>query len=451
VAEDGARDRTLGAVKGAIAGQAAGRGFGAMGRVVGGALGAAVGGVVGLNQIQQLQEALAGYVMTGPDNLARLVGFLGNLEDAHAAGFTGDAAYAQAVERTRNTFPDYGRMPELLKNLSRYGVAGSFIGFQYEVYRNTIWNLRYAMRDLGSGRGAMIERGLKRSLGLAVVGSLAAGGLQAVLQGAAGTDDERNKKWRKWFGAPWEKNGVLVFTNFNEKSVSYFNTSYLIPQATLMELVNAAASGEDAADAAGRVVAHVWEQFMGSSVHMGPLLAAVTNTDRNGRPLTYEKGVLGMAERIDAAAQTIFEPGWAAKIERLEYAFREAEKKGRMFSVDEEVKRLVGVREFTRTWPDLVKRQYDNFARRNSEIRAAANREIGLNRPGAKASALAKANAAIARLGEELAAYETDLNSFGIPLAVSRQARKDSNVPRVFHRVELDAFNPTRLRSVGGR
>ncbi len=450
VNEDQTRDRVLGGLKGAIAGQAAGRGFGLPGRVVGGAIGAAVGGVAGLNQIQSWQQAVANYVMTGPDAIARLTGFLGNLETAHAAGMQGDAAYAHAVERTRNTFPDYGRMPEILKTMSRYGVAGSFIGFQYEVYRNTIHNLRYAWQDIRSGNPALVERGIKRTIGVAVVGSLVAGGMQAIFQGIAGSDDERNKKWRKWFGAPWEKNGVLVFTNYGDKSVSYFNTSYLVPQATLMELVNAAAAGKNPVEAAGNLTAHVWEQFMGSSVHLGPILSAVTNTDRMGRPLTYEKGILGLVERLDAAGQTILEPGWAAKMERLEYAMREAERKGRMFSVEEEMKRLVGVREFTRTWQDMVKGKYNDFATRNSDIRNAANRELAKNLPGAKGAALTRANDALAALDAELKEFEADMKTLGVPGSIVRAARKESSIPRVLYKVELDK-DGKRVKSIGVR
>lgn len=447
VNEDTARDRTLGALKGAIAGQAAGRGLGLAGRLVGGAVGAAVGGKVGLNTIQQWQQTLAGYVMTGPDAIGRLTGFLGNYEVALAAGMAPDAAFAHASERTRNTFPAYGKLPALLKTLSKYGVAGSFIGFQYEVYRNTIWNLRYAAQDLRSGNAALVAKGIRRTMGASAVGILAAGGLQAIFQGLAGTDDERNQKWRKWFGAPWERNGVIVFTDYSDKSVSYFNTSYLIPQATLAELINAAAAGADPAEAAGNVSAHVWEQFMGSSVHLGPILAATMNVDRYGRPLTHKDGAAGVAERVDYAMQTMLEPGWAAKFERLEYAMREAEKRGRLFSVEEEIKRFIGIREFTRTWPDMVKRGFDNFAQQNSNVRSQANKQLGLNLPGVKDTAVKDANAALDALRAEMTAYEADLKLLGVPDAVIRKSRQDSSVPKTLHHVELDPTTKNRVRS----
>jgi hypothetical protein len=448
VADDSRADRILGGVKGAIWGQAAGRGFGAPGRIVGGAIGAVAGSAKGYAGLQAMQQTVANYVMTGPDAIARLTGFLGNYETAIAAGMTLDDAFTHASERTRNTFPDYGKLPPIMKTLSRYGIMGSFIGFQFEVYRNTIWNLRYAGQDLRSGNPALVRKGAARTLGASIVGVLAAGGLQAIFQNLAGTDDDRNKKWRKWFAAPWEKNGVIVFTKYAAEGVSYFNTSYLIPQATITELYNAAASGRDPMEAAGNLVAHVWEQFMGSSVHLGPIIAAATNNDRMGRPLTYQSGIPGALERIDGALAPIMEPGWTAKLERLEYAMRGAEKRGRLHSVDEEAKRLVGIREFTRTWPDMVKRAYDALQARNSAIRSQANKVLGLNLPGAKTQAIQEANAALEQLAKDTADFEADLDLLQVPENIIKAARRDSSIPKKFAPVEIDPDTQNRVRSV---
>lgn len=461
----GLRDRSIGALKGALYGQAAGRGLGLTGRAVGAVVGAAAGATAGHQRILGWQQTLANYVMTGPDALGRLTGFLGNLETAHAAGLTGDAAFSHAAERTRNTFPDYSKLPAVLRSLSKYGLAGSFIAFQYEVYRNTAWNLRYAIQDLSardahvqqlpngsvttySANMALRTRAAKRLIGASMIGYLAAGGLQALFQNAAGTDDERNNRWRRWFAAPWESHAVLAFTDYTDKSVSYFNTSYLVPQTTIAELVRAAMDGKDPADAAGNVVGQVWEQFMGSSVHIAPIVQALMNVDRMGRPITFQEGIAGAAERLDYAGQTILEPGWAAKLERLEYALRGAERRGRTFSVQEEIERFLGIRKFTRTWPDMVKRRYDVFAREYTAIRSEANKAIGTNLPGAKQSAIQTANAKIAELSKQLAEYDSDLPRLGVPRTLIDTARNDSTVPKTFHPLEIDPATNNRVRSV---
>jgi len=446
----GLRNRSVGALKGAVYGQAAGRGFGLTGRAVGGAVGAIAGAVAGHERILGLQKRIAEYVMTGPDALGRLTGFLGNLETAHAAGLTLQAAFDHAAERTRNTFPDYSKLPNVLRQMSKYGVAGSFVAFQYEVYRNTAWNLRYAYQDAKSGNTALQVRAAKRLLGASMLGYLAFGGTQAMFQQVVGADDDRNKTWRRWFAAPWEKHSVLAFTDYSDKGVSYFNTSYLVPQTTIAQLVKAATDGSDLGEAAGNVLGEAWAQFMGASVHIQPLIEAAMNVDRAGRPITFNDGIVGALERADHAAQTILEPGWAGKIERLEYALREAERRGRTFSVEEEIKRFIGIRSFTRTWPDMVKRRYDKFAHDYSAIRSEANKTIGNNLPGAKLEAIATANAKIAALEQELAEYDAALPRLGVPTRLQETARKDSTVPKTFHPLEVDPETGNRVRSRKG-
>jgi hypothetical protein len=182
-------------------------------------------------------------------------------------------------------------------------------------------------------------------------------------------------------------------------------------------------------------------------VAVDPLLNAYKNTDRMGRPISLQSGLPGVAERLDSAMQPILEPGWAQKLERLEYAAREAEKNGRQFSFEEEMKRVAGMREFTRRWNDLVKRGYDNLAREGGNIRQQANKELGLNLPGAQASALEKANAALTALNAQVAAYEADLAELGIPPAIIKAARKDSSLPKTFRALEPDPENRRRVRS----
>ena len=445
VAEDEARNQGLGAVKGAVMGQALGRGFGMTGRVIGGAAGAVGGAVVGAKQLQEWQIKLTNYVMTGPDALARVTGFLTNYETALAAGMNTDQAAQWASDRTLNTFPNYSALPAPLRQLSRLGFTGSFIAFQWEVYRNYGWNLKYAFDELRSNSAAIQARGLRRLGGVSTIAALAGGGLAALIglvSGGSGTDDERNKKWRKWFAAPWEKDAVLAFDKFDENGVSYYNTSYLLPQVTMMELIQAAADGKDPAESATRVVDRLSEQFVNGSVHLQPLVSAWMNQDRTGRKLTNREGVEGAMIRADNAMQTILEPGFAAKIERITYALREAEKNGRSYSVEEEMKRLAGVRQVTRTWEELVKRRYSQFTSDYMAERDEANKTLGENLPGAAVRAVDRVNDRVETLTKELQEYELDLRLMGIPETTIARAKKDSN---------LQHLNPVRVRADGKR
>lgn len=450
VADDTRRQRVLGGIKGALVGQASLRGLGLTGRLAGAAAGATAGSIAGYSRILGWQNQLAAVVMTAPDALGRLTGFMTNLEAAHASGLTGNDAFQWASERTRNTFPDYGRMPAVMKQLSRFGVMGSFIAFQYEVYRNFAWNARYAVQEIRSRNPALQRRGAARLLGVGSIGTLAVGGLGALvgaLTGAAAGDDDRNKKWQKWFAAPWEKDAPLAFSRYDGKGVSYFNTSYLLPQATMGSLINAARKGENPADSAARVVGALWEQFVGGSVNLDPLVTAYANVDRSGRPITNKDGLPGILERMDAAGQTILEPGYAQKLERITYALREATKNGRTFSLEEEAKRLMGVRAYSRSWPELVKRRYQAFNHEHDALMAEGNKTLGLNLPGARAKALTDTNAGLADLRARMADFEADAQTLGIPPGTLQAARKETRPPKP-RPVRINPANPNRLQSV---
>ena len=91
--------------------------------------------------------------MTGQVDV--VTGWLTNYETALAAGMQPDAAAKWASERTLNTFPNYNALPAVLREFSKLGLVGSFIAFTHEVYRNTYWNIRYALREIGSGNQAL--------------------------------------------------------------------------------------------------------------------------------------------------------------------------------------------------------------------------------------------------------------------------------------------------------
>jgi hypothetical protein len=450
---DARANRLLGAAELAWVGQALGRGLGPMGRVGGAVIGGAAGAMIGQKRVQAANQVIADIVMQKPDLLARLTGFMGNLEAAYASGLRGNGAFDWAAERTRNTFPDYGKLPATLRDLSRIGVLGSFVAFQFEVYRNYIWNLRYIGEEMSSGNAALRRRGLARLAGMGSVSALAFGGLGAIIGAATGVpdDDDRSRAFRRQFAAPWEKGAQLEFVKYDANGVQYFNPSYLLPPGTMAELLVAARSGEDPADAAGRMVSQAVQQFAGGSVNLSPVLAAVSGFDAAGRRLSYRSGLAGAAERVDAAAKTMLDPGYADKVERLMYAARGAERKGRSFSATEEGLRLAGVRAFSRAWPQLVENRLREFAGQYRDIRAQANKDLGINLPGASRTAIDEANQRLAKLSAEIDRFRTDVRLLGVPPGVVRKGFMDSALPTVIRRVEPDPRERGRVRSVGAR
>jgi hypothetical protein len=166
-------------------------------------------------------------------------------------------------------------------------------------------------------------------------------------------------------------------------------------------------------------------------VHLGPLINAAANKRRTGAPLTYQTGAAGALERLDEPLKTILEPGFAEKIERLTYAMREAERNGTKYSVEQEFRRIIGLRETTKTWPKMVEGVYRNLGEENLNIRAQANREISLNRPGASQRAVDAANGQIKALRQKLGDFERDAIKLGIPESVIVRAKREASVGKL--------------------
>jgi hypothetical protein len=453
------RDRAAGAVEGAIIGQGMGRGFGPDVRVYGGIIGGALGGIAGAKRIRTAQNAIADLALTKPDMLFRLTGFLTNYEAALGAGLAPDAAFNEASTRTLNTFPNYAAVPAFLRSLSQFGAINSFVSFMFEMHRNTAWSMRYMAQDLAAPSMAQKRRGLQRLAGAGAVGALMAGGLPALIsllfgggddKDKVGMDDERNNIFTRWFAAPWERDAILAFTKFDKEGVSYLNTSYLLPQQILGELAMAARNGDNPTDAAARIAVRLQTQFAGDSVNLAPLMQAYTNTDGRGRPVTVRSGIEGAWERTDHALKVIAEPGFVEKVNKLIYAYRDAERRGRTFSVEQEFRRVIGLRETTRTWDDLTLGRYKEFDSQIGRIREGANRTLGENLPGAKATALERANRELAEIRTELQRFEKEAVKLGVPFGILQRAKKDVGLSNI-RNVMVDPIKRNRVKSIGTR
>jgi hypothetical protein len=453
------RDRAAGAVEGAIIGQGMGRGFGPDVRVYGGIIGGALGGIAGAKRIRTAQNAIADLALTKPDMLFRLTGFLTNYEAALGAGLAPDAAFNEASTRTLNTFPNYAAVPAFLRSLSQFGAINSFVSFMFEMHRNTAWSMRYMAQDLAAPSMAQKRRGLQRLAGAGAVGALMAGGLPALIsllfgggddKDKVGMDDERNNIFTRWFAAPWERDAILAFTKFDKEGVSYLNTSYLLPQQILGELAMAARNGDNPTDAAARIAVRLQTQFAGDSVNLTPLMQAYTNTDGRGRPVTVRSGIEGAWERTDHALKVIAEPGFVEKVNKLIYAYRDAERRGRTFSVEQEFRRVIGLRETTRTWSDLTLGRYKEFDSQIGRIREGANRTLGENLPGAKATALERANRELAEIRTEMQRFEKEAVKLGVPFGILQRAKKDVGLSNI-RNVMVDPIKRNRVKSIGTR
>lgn len=424
----------VGAVKLAVVGQALAKPFGVVGRAVGGAVGGVAGYMIGNERVQNVQEAVAKWTMQNPDRFGKIVEFLDNHTTLLAAGMTPDQAFAKATAKTLNTMPDYSKLPPVLRQFSRLGVIGSFIAFQWEVYRNSFHNAKYIVEELGSGNRALMEKGARRLLGMSSVYALALGGLQALLGNDAG-DDDKDEAYRRALGKPWEKFTRLAYTRLDTEKASFYNTSYLLPQVTLTNIIRAAMEGKDFPQAMEFVGSTLHNQFLESGIHADPLIALLFNIDKGGQKASTEEGWRATVERM-AEVLAPMTPGAADKFERI---LRSKEvmnqpRWDREFSVEEEMKRLLGIRQSTYSHDRRIAGRLSEFNNRKRDIAATAAQVYG-STGKAKADvwgqqqqqqAAQRASERLATLKAEYDQFVIDLGTLGFTPYQIQRFRKDA-------------------------
>jgi len=320
----------------------------------------------------------------------------------------------------------------VLRQFSRLGVVGSFIAFQWEVYRNSFHNAKYIAEELTSGNPALMEKGARRLLGMSAVYALALGGLQAILGNAAG-DDEKDEAYRRALGKPWEKYGRLAYSRLDTEKASFYNTSYLLPQVTLTELVRAAAEGKTFAQAMEAAGGVLQKQFAETGIHADPLLALLFNIDKGGQKATTEEGWRATAERLGEVLAPMT-PGAADKFERLMRSGLGQPSWDREFSLEEEMKRLFGMRQVTYTHERRIGGRFAEFNSRKRDIGMTAAQTFGSTGKAKtdvwgkqqQQQAAQRATERLTALKAEYDQFVTDLGTLGFKPTQIERFRKDA-------------------------
>ena len=101
--------------------------------------------------------------------------------------------------------------------------------------------------------------------------------------------------------------------------------------------------------------------------------------------------------------------------------------------------------------PQLVENRLRGFANQYQDIRSQANKDLGLNLPGASRSAVEQANQRLAKLRSEVEMIRTDVGLLGVPPQVVRKGFKDPTLPTQIRPIELDPRERNRVREAGSR
>ena len=264
-----------------------------------------------------------------------------------------DEIKRKAAEIVRATTPVYSEIPKVVKQLSVAGLSPSFVNFTWEVFRNTKNTVKIGLQDVLEGRrtgnAALVRIGAQR---LAAITAVTAGasmtGISKLSRDSNGITDEKDKAVR-YFSPSWNRTGMLMYNSRagQGRPVQYSNLSYLVPHALMFNAIQAGARGADEGHAVRDFLLALNEQFgLGNNVLIpaidGAINGYVPGTDRK-IPHTAVNPTVG--DRAAYVADQAFKPLVVDWIEKFNKARRgEKGDYGRVYSTDEQIKRLLGVR-----------------------------------------------------------------------------------------------------------
>jgi hypothetical protein len=439
-------DVVRGAVRGAFTLWSLARGFGALPGGVAAAMGGVAGSFIGSEKMLQLRQQFATLFIGKPDQYFKLLDFHANYAAELAAGTPEARAFQTAAMKTLDAMPNYEATWAWLRSLSQIGLGGSFVAFQFELYRNTFHNIRLTAVELKSGKAAIVARGLKRLAGVSAVVATSTTLIQGMAMAAMkamglgeGEDDERKKRaFQRSLAAPWDKYSPLAFARLDSDQVTWMNTGYLVPQTSLGNVVRAAMAGKSWDETAVNVMKEMKNQFAGGNVATGPLIEAISGKKNStGADVSNEAGWREVVARADYFLSGVYAPGTADKLERVARATQGRHRDDRTFSLEEEVARIWGLRVMSRPVGQLAENAYQAIGGDARKADAMAKKTEKMN-DLYKEQVIDRARMMAGEVLGRIATLEADLETLGFSSAEIKSLRKSAGYGASWNEISED-------------
>lgn len=415
------------------------------GAAVGAVMGGVTGGAIGGKQVRKGLQKLSELTIGKSDNFFKVVSYLDNFE-TYARAFPNKpqaeiSRMAAAV--TLDTMPTYSKVPQGLRSLSKLGFINSFLNFNYEVLRNTFNTVAIGTKEMKSGNPVLQARGARRLAGvsamIAAASSVAAQQISKML-----IDDDDGKKQEalnRSFLPEWDKNNSIVVTDLKAgDSVSYVNHGYILPQEFITKAATAGMAGGTWEESVENVFDAYASDLLSAGVHIAPLMEAAVNQKgfrsffddaKQGSQVTYKSGFPGAAERIGYVLDKTIKPGAVGKAEKIKKAITgEMAEYGRKYTLDEQAKRFLGLRENTY---DLKQGLEFKMRDLQSQWRNVGNVERNVERKNLPADKAADDTAYVAkeraRLKKEMETLKKDAATLGLSSSKITDAQKNADIP----------------------
>lgn len=219
-----------------------------------------------------------------PDNAIKRSAFAHELNKwAHAEpDLNMDELVQLAAEDVRMTTQNYDMVPGLLKAFSQRGVIiPTYISFSYELYRNTINTVRLAAREIQSGNPVLRKAGFQRVAGMMVVGAMMYALAEMVSEFTTEMPSDEREKLRDAL-PPWLESAEVVYLGADDKSLSYFDPSYMIPHQVFYNAASRALKAGTATESAKNTAKALMSPVASLNIFNQVVSETITNQKRGG-------------------------------------------------------------------------------------------------------------------------------------------------------------------------
>ena len=151
-----------------------------------------------------------------------------------------DEAIRQAASwYTRNTIPTYSKVPLIIQEMRRTPF-GNFVSFPAEMLRTTFNNLNISMKEAASSNPELRAMGTRGILGLYTTLGAASYAVKGLYESMTGVSDEAMDLYKKYFGAPYQKNAnIMAISSIEDGKFKAVTLSDFIPQSAVLEPIEA--------------------------------------------------------------------------------------------------------------------------------------------------------------------------------------------------------------------
>lgn len=376
-----------------------------------------------------------------PDNAIKRSAFIHELDLFMRAmpDATVGEAIQLAAENVRMTTQNYDMVPDILRQFSQRGViVPTYISFTYELFRNTANTARLASREIRSDNPVLRANGFKRVAGMAAVGGLLYlmnETLSSFMSGLSGDEEEELRALLP----PWLEDSEVIMLGADNKSLAYFDGSYLIPHQIFYNAVSRAVKQDNIGDSTKAFAKSITAPIGGLNIFHQTAAEALVNKKREGgsiydAEIAIDDPLYKTRAITEHFVKSMFLPGVVRTYDKVKKAeTHEIGFAGSSATMDDIYAGLLGIRPYRLdTSSDaFLNDNLIEFARRSADAKGHASERKQGRRTQAEAEEAEKAvTVAQERLKEKFLSKVAAFKALGISDDRIQKSMKEVKIPR---------------------